>query len=72
MTTLRMAWLAQPDVPVGGPPEEPVEPSVEFAEGPARLFSRFQKQGRQSAGLRVRALKAEMRTDMAMVTANCW
>jgi hypothetical protein len=26
----------------------------------------------ESAGLRVRALKAEMSTEMAMVTANCW
>ena len=63
---------AEPHVAVGGLAEHVVEPAVERSQGAAGLLLGLQDQGAQSAGLSVRALKAEMMTEMAMVTANCW
>ena len=52
--------------------EDAVEPVEEPAERTARFLASAAATSRQSAGLRVSALKAERMTEMAMVTANCW
>ena len=58
------------DVAFGGTSEHTVEPAEEPAQRTrASFFGRSRIA--QSAGLRVRALKADKSTEMAMVTANC-
>ena len=59
-------------VAVGRPGEPAVEAAEERAQRAAHLASAAAGAARQSAGLSVSALKAEMSTDTAIVTANCW
>jgi len=60
---------ADPDVAGRRPAEDAVEAGVELARGPGGLLR--PEQQAQSAGLNVRALNAEISTEMAMVAANC-
>ena len=62
---------AKADVSFGGAAEHAVEPTEERARASPRLSSLGRSSSAESAGLSVSALKAEMSTEMAMVTANC-
>ena len=67
---LRMNNLLRGDSPPS-PREVPVEAAEEPPGGPR--ISRFgRSSSAASAGLSVSALKAEISTDTAIVTANCW
>ena len=63
---------ADADVAVGQPAIAAIEPVEEPAQADLWSFA-FRPQAAEptSAGLSVSALKAEIRTEMAMVTANC-
>ena len=63
---------ADADVAIGQPAITAIEPVEEPPERALACFALWAAAtGPTSAGLRDSALKAEMRTEMAMVTANC-
>ena len=61
----------QPQVAVGGALERPVEPAEEPAQRGHEPSDAAGAGAPPSAGLNVRALKAETMTEIAMVMANC-
>ena len=59
-------------VAFGAPGKHPVEPAKELPQaGRVKVFWAASNRA-DRAGLSVNALKAEMITETAMVTANCW
>ena len=63
--------MAPPDVAAGHFFEPAIEPVEELPNGPLD-FLRGRSNMADKAGESVKALKAEIRTEIAMVIANCW
>ena len=67
----RIKWPQTPTYPLVAEPKNLLNPLKKYPNGPRDSFL-GRSRSAASAGLKVRALKAEKMTDTAMVTANCW